>query len=1072
MTTDLSGATGERSIGPAGTVTVLVASHAPGAGPAAASSYAQLDQVAAAVFREHGARPAVRRQEGTATGVFSSAASAVAVAGALRAAVPDGSTLSRLLRIAVHTGAARMDESGRYGGPAVRHAERLGEIANPGQTLLSATVEAETVPDGGQLHDLGMHRLRDLGSPERVFALTGTGAPRSLDAVPNNLPVHLTSFVGRSAELAAVRSLLTGDRLVTLTGTGGSGKTRLAGRAAAELADRWPAGVWWVELAPVTDPGRVSDQVAAGVGILAEPGGDQLRSLTAQLRGRRALVCLDNCEHVLDGAAEVVEALLRSCPELGVLTTSREPLGLPGEAVWRVPSLAEEDALSLFVERAAAVRPSFTADQAGEAAIRALCTRLDGIPLALELAAAWLRTLSPAQIEAGLDDRFGLLVRGPRGAAARQQTLVASIDWSYDLLDEVDRAVFRRLAVFGGTFTLEAARDVCADAAAGRGAVLDSLGRLVDKSLVVADEARFRLLETLREYAGVRLDEARETAATRDRHLDHYLAAAESAEPGLDHDKDAWRARFEPDRDNLRAALDWGLAAPDPDRGRRLAAALAWLWNLRATSREGMRYLRRAIDRAPEDRTLLQARLMYGFAQVADTAAPFELDGAQRGLEIATEVGDDRLRGRCLALIGLGRFYVDFDEARELCEEAERIAVGIGDEFGRDAARALPALMLATRDRHAEAAPLLEDVAASLVRRGDRGIGATLLAVRSDSALVTGDLALARQLAEQAVEVAEPLGDYDRVGAARCQLALMLGWTGDIEAGFAQLEPFRRLVGEGPEAFVPGLGRAMGELHRWRGEYEEAISWLQRDVPIAGPAADSFIAALMRPGLGAALRAAGRDDEAAVVLDRAGELCRRFDLPRALADVHEQRGHLAEDPDRAADLYHDALVLRVEHGLRTLYVDSLEALGALAARTGRPLDAARTLAAADAGRTLLGYARRPADRPGYDEVLAGLRSDPGFDAAWSEGRALTLDDAVAYIRRSRGTRGRPATGWASLTPTELDVVRLAVEGLNNPQIAARLFMSRGTVKTHLAHVYAKLGVANRTELAATASGRL
>ncbi len=455
----------------------LVASYAPGTGLPAAMSYELLGRLAGEIAAAHGGQQVVRRTAGEVALVLPAVAGAVAAARALRAGGPGGSALGAMLRIAVHVGAPVRPGSPAtsYDAPALRRCAHLSEIANPGQTVLSAAAaaaySAATVAAGlpGELRDLGMHRLRDLGTAERVYALLSGPAARaplrSLDTVPNNLPLQLTSFVGRYDERAAVRGLLTGNRLVTIAGPGGGGKTRLAAQVAAELADRWPDGVWWAELAAVTDPAQVSDAVAEAAGVLAELAGGQLRSLTAQLRDKRALVCLDNCEHVLDGAADVADALLRSCPEVTVLATSREPLDLPGEVVWRVPGLAEDDAVALFAERAGAVRAGFAVDEATEPVVRSLCGRLDGVPLALELAAAWLRTLTPAQIEAGLDDRFGLLVRGPRGAAERQRSLAASIDWSHELLDEPDRRVFARLAVFAGGFSLDAARAVCADGA-------------------------------------------------------------------------------------------------------------------------------------------------------------------------------------------------------------------------------------------------------------------------------------------------------------------------------------------------------------------------------------------------------------------------------------------------------------------------------------------------------------------------------------------------------------------------------------------------------------------------------
>lgn len=991
-----------------GGVTVLTASYA---GAATAPAYARLAALAAELPGEH----LVRRDAGWPVLVYASVSDAIAAARALRssaALAPAG----ELLRIAVHGAPAEA--------PAVRHAEQLLAIANPGQTLLTATI-AVGLPD---VSDLGVHRLRDLGSPERIFELTSTGDPlQSLDLVPNNLPVMLTSFIGRTTQVSALRTQLSGSRLVTLTGPGGSGKTRLAAQTAADLAERWPDGVWWVDLSALTDGSQIPEAVAAVIGLLVEPGD---RLLIGQLRTKRALICLDNCEQIIDGVAEFVAALQTGCPEVSVLATSREPLNIPGESTWQVPALSPDEAQTLFVERSVGDQPGSTE------AIRSICARLDGIPLALELAAAWTRTLTPVQIEAGLSDRFGLLTKNVRGVAARQRTLAASIDWSYDLLDEDERRVFRQLAVFAGGFTLPAVQAVAGE--------LDVLARLVDKSLVVAEGGRYRLLETICEYAATRLTDFDGAA---DRHLDHYLQVAEAAEPLLDKDRDAWRALIEPDRENFRAALEHGLSATDPERGRRLAAALRWLWNLQATGAEGIGYLRRAIDLVPDDRTVLQARLLYAYATVADTVDPFGYDAAGRGLDLATELGDDRLRSLFLALVAVGEFFTDFQKAWDLTAEGVRLADGIGDEAARNANVALQCVLLALWDRHDELRPLLDRAADGLITSGERGIASTVLTVWSESLLSTGEPRKAVEIAERALAAAEPLADFHRVGAARAQLAAVLVRTGRPDEARELMRPLLELAATAGSV-VSNLGQVMGLISLWTGEYAAAVEWLARDTAPDSPLAGTFAPAMLLPTVAAAKRAIGEDP--GELLERAAELARRYNLPRILADALDQLGllRIVDNPDKAAELLHEALALRVEHGLRTYVIDSLESLALLANHTNRSADAVRLAGAAAAARTELGLAVR-ADRPELPVV----------------GEALSLDEAVAYARRTRGTRGRPSSGWASLTPTEQQVVALAVEGLSNPSIAERLFMSRGTVKTHLAHVYAKLGVANRTELA-------
>jgi ATP/maltotriose-dependent transcriptional regulator MalT len=474
--------------------------------------------------------------------------------------------------------------------------------------------------------------------------------------------------------------------------------------------------------------------------------------------------------------------------------------------------------------------------------------------------------------------------------------------------------------------------------------------------------------------------------------------------------------------------------------------------------------------------------LLTGIALVADTASPLDLefDAAQQALEIAAEQGDDRLRALCLDLSAVGQFYTDFDAAWDLTVEALGLAVGAGaadgEPFVADSLRALQGIILHLRDRHGEAEPLLVSAVEGLLR-SHRGIAATTLGYQACGALYTGEIDRARGLAEQAVRVAEPLGDYLRVGSSRSVLALVHALAGDVDAGLEVMRPVLRLV-EGAEndVFVPGMARAMGTLYLRRGEPEAAAAWLEREARSTDRGTETWLAAQSLPVLGAALGTLGRIEVARGVLDRALAVAHRMGMPRAVADALEQQARLAalEDEESATDLYHQALAVRLAHGLRTFYVDSLDALAALAARAEPGAEPVRLLAASDAAREAMGFPRDPARQEAHKATLAGLQAalgDRPFAEAWAEGARLTLDEAVAYARRSRGERRRPSAGWASLTPTELDVVRLVVEGLSNPAIGARLFMSRGTVKTHLAHVFAKLGVANRTELATLATAR-
>lgn len=893
-----------------------------------------------------------------------------------------------------------------------------------------------------------------------------------------NLPAQFTTFIGRTDEIETARRLLARGRLVTLTGPGGAGKTRLAAAVAAAEASRRPDGIWWVDLAAVTDGTAVAETAAAAVGALV--AGDPVHSLIVHLAHGRVLLCLDNAEHLLDGVAGVVDVVLRACPEVTILVTSREPLGLPGEAVLAVPPLGDDDAVALFVDRARLANGSFTLDAANASAVRSIAAHLDGIPLALELAASWLRTLTPQQIEAALDDRFALLVRGPRGALRRQRTLAGSIDWSHDLLEGTDRIVFRRLAVFAGTFGLRAARVVAAGGSVRADDVLPALARLVDKSLVVADntgeEARYRLLETLRAYATARLVEAAEAPIVRVRHVEWYLRFAESTDAYREHDPDRWRRTLRLEYDNLRTALEQGLTFEDGESGRRLAAALAWLWHLDRRGHEGMDIIRRAIALAPDDRSLLQARLLTGLALVADTAEPLdvEYDAATRALELATAVGDEGLRALCLNLSAVGAFYTDFDEGWRLCEQAHQAARTAANAFVLGGARALQAIILHLRDRHTEAEAIVDDD----VRRHlqlHRGVLSTVLSYQAGGALATGDVDRATDLATEALRIAEPLGDYLRVGAARAILAEIRGATGDLDGAADMLGPLLQLLdGADPAVFVPGLSHAMGALAMRRDDPTTAITWLETGVRSTDRGVPTWLAARDLPALGAALHAVGRDEEAAAALNAAVDVAMRLGMPGPLAEAYQVQAELAAvaaDPGRALQLDHIALALRVEHGLRACLPDSLEALARHGAAVNATADDVRLLIAAESARAALRLPRAPYQQRLYDDAVRLLRSHlggPAFDDAAAEGTRLTLDEAVAYARRTRGARGRLATGWSSLTPTELEVVHLVAAGLTNPQIGARLFMSRSTVKTHLAHVFAKLNTANRTELATMA----
>ena len=492
-----------------------------------------------------------------------------------------------LVRMGLHTGAGE-ERDGDYYGTAVNRAARLMAVAHGGQVLVSRAVQ-ELVGDGlggsVELVGLGEHRLRDLAQPVEVFQVVAPGLTRefpalqSLDALPGNLPVQHSSFVGREREVADLAALVREVRIVTLTGVGGVGKTRLACQATAEVLPEFRNGAWLVELARVRDPNVVVDAVASVLGVTPRPGVDLVDTLAAYLRPKELLLVLDNCEHLLGPIVDLVRTLEATCPSLVVLSTSREGLGITGERIVTVPSLAiphsgdrdavlNSDAARLFVERAVAVKSDFAVTDANAGAVAEVVRRLDGIPLALELAAARIPVLSPAQLAQRLDQRFRVLGGGERGAIERHATLRAAIDWSYDLLSPDEQRVLARLSVFAGGCSLEAAEAVCSGAGIDEVEVLDLLSALVARSLVVAEddasgERRYRLLETIRQYAEERVDDA-ERAELRDRHADFYVEFTETAAEGLrGPDQLRWVLEIESELENIRAALAWSIATND-----------------------------------------------------------------------------------------------------------------------------------------------------------------------------------------------------------------------------------------------------------------------------------------------------------------------------------------------------------------------------------------------------------------------------------------------------------------------------------------------------------------------------
>jgi predicted ATPase/class 3 adenylate cyclase/DNA-binding CsgD family transcriptional regulator len=1050
------------------------------------AAIARLNQMVNDIIANHdGVRPVEQGEGDSFVAAFARASDAVACALALQRAP----LVPIRLRIGVHTGEVQLRDEGNYAGPTINRTARLRDLGHGGQTLLSGATEplvVDRLPDSVWLTDLGTQLLRDLPRPERVVQLCHPDLVNEFPSlrvskavVSQHLPVQLTSFVGRDAVLTQLRELLAQNRLVTLSGAGGAGKTRLAIQVAAQLTGEFGDGVWYVDLAPITDPEVVPVAVARALGLPDQPGRSTIDTLLRFVRDRRMLMVLDNCEHLLDASADLVVAILSAAPGLTVLATSREAIGVAGEVSWRVPSLSlDDEAIELFIDRARHARPDFTLTDDTAAMVGEICARLDGLPLAIELAAARVRALSLAEILEGLHDRFRLLTGGARTAVRRQQTLRASVDWSHALLTEPERVLFRRLAAFLGGFDLDAAQTVAGGGDVQRYQVLDQLTLLVDKSLVVADDTggrtHYRLLETVRQYALEKLGESGEADAVRARHRDHYtsMAALLDAPAVSDYEQRVEQAEIE--IDNLRAAFGWSRANSDIELALALASSLQPLWQARGRVREGLAWFDAALAdldaQQPEEVGVVWARALADRALLAVLmGAANSLDQAQQALVIARQLDEPALLARALTACGYIASFFDAEAARGYLAEALGLARALGDPWRLSQIlgwQALAALLagdlIALRSAGQEGRDLAEAI-------GNRFHSFQCRWCLGAAQLWRGDLAGAVVQFGDLVAEAQAAHDGFHEAISLATQAVALAYQGDTGAARASADAAIQAAAE-----LGGLGAGLGY---------RVLVFAALAAGDPATAQDATEAAWQHMSVLPAMAAAQRPLNAAVAL-AGGDLAaaRRWAddavsttigvyLTEALAT--RARVAIAQgEPEQAERDAQDALTCAAEIVANLSAPDILECLGTLAAEAGSHREAARLLGAAHGIRQGIGAVRFKVWDARYETSVASVRNAMGeadFDAAWTEGAAMSIDEAIAYAQRGRGQRKRPASGWASLTPTERDVVRLVTEGLANKDIATRLFVSPRTVQTHLTHVYTKLGLSSRVQLAQEAA---
>jgi predicted ATPase/DNA-binding CsgD family transcriptional regulator len=916
------------------------------------------------------------------------------------------------------------------------------------------------------------------------------------------LPTPATSLVGREREVAAARGQLlrTDVRLLTFTGPGGTGKTRLAIKVAATLTETFADGVHFVDLSPIRDAALVHVTIAHVLGI--RDAGDQplLDTLRLYLQSRHLLLVLDNCEQVIAAVAVLVADLLVACPALKFIATSREPLHLSVEREWTVSPLdlpsasaaadraviAASPAVALFVERARASKPDFALTDESARIAADICARLDGLPLAIELAAAWVKLLPLTAIHARLVQRLTLLTDGPRDVPARHQTMRAAIAWSYDLLDREEQATFRRLALFEGGFTLDAAEVVYGEpeeqeplSSAGsrvapmRYRLLPRVRSLVEKNLICSDapaapapaEPRFRILETIREFGLEALAASGELSVSQERHARYFLALARSEDdPWLlwEWAKATWLDRLEAEHDNLRAVLQWSLAAPDrAELGARLACALVSFWFIRGHFDNGRAWLERMLARTDGSAVapLLRVKMLWPIANTARQQGDYKAAArfSEEGIALGRDLPGSSDVANCLMVRGIvAAMQPDYELAHATLEQGLRLARAVGSDATYALGLTYLAMLGCFEGDYARARSAGEESLRHYRQRHNHWGSAVNLDTLGTLARRQGQYDLARSFHEESLVASQSIGFKPGIALALACLGHVARALGDDATARTHYAASLRVYRESGDR--RGIALALGNLAviaERKGNHREARDCLAESLTTARLVGDKRI-------LAAALHQRVRNALAAV------------DLPVAVASCAE------------------SLTLSVELQDRRGIARALESCADVLVAAGRSEAARELCGRADALLASLGARRSPTEQASFDELRARIQDDRGSPSATAvmdpsavvvtrtDGSFLTLEPAIEWLlaiaRRSGSGEKPPAattpTPAPSLTPREAEVAALIARGLSNRQIAERLVISRRTADSHVAHILAKLGFAARSQIAVWATGQI
>ena len=966
---------------------------------------------------------------------FARASDAVAAAVAAQRALashpwPEGTTVR--VRIGLHTGEPQCS-SEDYVGLDVHRAARIMSAGHGGQVLLSQTTRdlvEHSLPGGVHLQDLGAQRLKDLQQPSHLFQLVITGLSadfpplKTLDSCPNNLPLQPTPFIGREKEVDALQQLLLREssRLVTLTGPGGVGKTRLGLQVAAELADQFADGTFFVALAPVSETEQVVPAIIQTLSISESGGQPLLVLLKSALKDKHLLLLLDNFEQVVE-AAQIVAEVLATCPKLIVLVTSRVVLHVRAEREFAVPplslpnpnrlpdlgTLSQYEAVALFIERAQATKPDFAVTNANAPAVAAICARLDGLPLAIELAAARIKYFSPHALLSRLEQGLSILSGGARDLPVRQQTLRATIAWSYDLLTPEERKLFRRLSVFVRGFTWQAAEAVCTVVGGLQGDILEGLLSLFDNSLLRQQEtnegeARFWMLHVLREFGLECLATSGEMEIVRGAHANYYLRLAEEAFPEfLGPQQTRWLERLEWEHQNLRVALRWWLEQEEGALALRLARALGWFWLFHLHYSEGRTFLERTLALAPAEKTTVRADALWLLGwqifNLGELARAEEV--SREGLALAREIGDPLTVAHCLHILGIvALVQSNFDAAHSMYEECVALYRQTGEQ---------DALAWA-----------LSNWARVTIRQGE--------------------YVWARTLAEEGLALFRKRGNLRESLYALLRLVEVSFLQGELAHACALAEECLGLCTEERSFHKPVALYHLGQIVLQQGDAARACSLAEESLALFKEAGDKNDCCLSLCLLGRVFTA--------------------------------QRDYAA-----ARTYYEQSLLIAREQGFKWELASGLEGLASVVAEQKEVIWAGRLWGAAESLRNTIGSPQPPVFRAGYERSIAAARTYLGektFTAIWAEGRMMTPEQVLGALGRAEASiqtlAEQPSTSTAKpsprypdgLTAREVEVLHLVAKGLTDAQIAEQLVISTRTVNTHLTSIYGKIQVSSRS----------